>query len=52
MAVLGELAQRLAPPPIVSKAARAFNPEGQTLDERLATLARLLELVKEVNAEP
>src|SRR5450759_973666 len=28
------------------------NPEGQTLDERLATLARLLELVKEVNAEP
>jgi F420-dependent oxidoreductase-like protein len=27
------------------------NPEGQTLDERLATLARLLELVKEVNAE-
>jgi F420-dependent oxidoreductase-like protein len=28
------------------------NPEGQTLDERLATLARLMELVKEVNAEP
>jgi Luciferase-like monooxygenase len=28
------------------------NPEGQTLAERLATLARLVELVKEVNAEP
>jgi F420-dependent oxidoreductase-like protein len=28
------------------------NPEGQTLDERLAILARLMELVKEVNAEP
>src|SRR5438067_3655278 len=28
------------------------NPDGQTLDERLATLARLIELVKEINAEP
>jgi F420-dependent oxidoreductase-like protein len=28
------------------------NPEGQTLDERLATLARLAELVKEIDAEP
>jgi alkanesulfonate monooxygenase SsuD/methylene tetrahydromethanopterin reductase-like flavin-dependent oxidoreductase (luciferase family) len=28
------------------------NPTGQTLDERLATLARLGELVKEINAEP
>ena len=28
------------------------NPDGQTLDERLATLARLVELVKEINAEP
>lgn len=27
------------------------NPDGQTLDERLATLARLVELVKETNAE-
>ena len=27
------------------------NPEGKTLDERLATLARLLELVKEINKE-
>jgi len=27
-------------------------PDGQTLDERLATLARLLELVKEINVEP
>lgn len=27
------------------------NPDGQTLNERLATLGRLLELVKEVNAE-
>ncbi len=27
------------------------NPDGQTLDERLATLGRLVELVKEVNAE-
>ena len=27
------------------------NPEGKTLDERLATLARVLELVEEVNAE-
>jgi len=27
------------------------NPEGQTLDERVATLARLMELVEEVNAE-
>jgi hypothetical protein len=29
--VLGGLAQRLARPPIVSKAARAFNPEDQML---------------------
>jgi F420-dependent oxidoreductase-like protein len=28
------------------------NPDGQTLDERLATLERLVALVKEVNAEP
>jgi F420-dependent oxidoreductase-like protein len=28
------------------------NPDGQSLDERLATLARLVELVKEINAEP
>ena len=28
------------------------NPDGKTLDERLATLARLVELVKEINAEP
>jgi len=28
------------------------NPDGQTLDERLATLARLVELVKEIDAEP
>jgi F420-dependent oxidoreductase-like protein len=28
------------------------NPDGQTLDERLATLARLIELVKEIDAEP
>ncbi len=28
------------------------NPDGQTLDERLATLARLVELVNEINAEP
>jgi F420-dependent oxidoreductase-like protein len=28
------------------------NPDGQTLDERLATLARLVELVKEINAGP
>ena len=28
------------------------NPDGQTLNERLATLERLVELVKEVNAEP
>ena len=28
------------------------NPDGQTLDERLSTLARLQELIKEVNAEP
>ncbi|GHO74011.1 FMN-dependent monooxygenase [Ktedonobacter sp. SOSP1-85] len=28
------------------------DPAGQTLDERLATLARLVELVKEINAEP
>jgi F420-dependent oxidoreductase-like protein len=27
------------------------NPDGETLDERLATLARLVELVKEINAE-
>ena len=27
-------------------------PDGQMLDERLATLARLVELVKEINAEP
>ena len=27
------------------------NPDGQTLDERLATLGRLIELVREVNAE-
>ncbi len=26
-------------------------PDGETLDERLATLARLVELVKEINAE-
>ena len=26
-------------------------PDGDTLDERLANLARLIELVKEVNAE-
>ena len=28
------------------------NPDGQTLDERLTTLGRLVELVKEINAEP
>ena len=28
------------------------NPDGQTLDERLTILGRLLELVKEVNVEP
>ncbi len=28
------------------------NPDGQSLGERLATLGRLVELVKEVNAEP
>jgi hypothetical protein len=28
------------------------NPDGQTLDERLANLARLVELVKEIDAEP
>jgi hypothetical protein len=28
------------------------NPEGQSLDERLATLARLVELVKEIDAKP
>ena len=28
------------------------NPDGQTLDERLTTLARLVELVKEINAGP
>ncbi len=28
------------------------NPDGQTLDERLATLAQLVELVNEINAEP
>ena len=28
------------------------NPDGQTLDERLARLARLVELVKEIDAEP
>ena len=28
------------------------NPDGQSLDERLATLALLVELVKEINAEP
>nr|HET6903662.1 LLM class flavin-dependent oxidoreductase [Ktedonobacteraceae bacterium] len=28
------------------------NPDGQTLDERLAILARLVELVKEIDAEP
>jgi F420-dependent oxidoreductase-like protein len=28
------------------------NPDGQTLDERLATLARLVELVREINHEP
>ena len=28
------------------------NPEGQSLDERLTTLARLVELVKEIDAEP
>ncbi len=28
------------------------NPDGQTLDQRLTTLARLVELVKEINAEP
>jgi alkanesulfonate monooxygenase SsuD/methylene tetrahydromethanopterin reductase-like flavin-dependent oxidoreductase (luciferase family) len=27
------------------------HPDGETLDERLATLARLVELVKEINAE-
>ena len=27
------------------------NPEGQSLDERLATLARLVELVKEIDGE-
>jgi F420-dependent oxidoreductase-like protein len=27
------------------------NPDGETLDERLATLARLIELVKEINGE-
>ena len=29
-----------------------FNPDGPTLDERLANLARLVELVKEIDAEP
>ena len=28
------------------------NPDGQSLDERLATLARLVELVREINTEP
>ena len=28
------------------------NPDGQTLDERLATLSHLIELVKEINAQP
>ena len=28
------------------------NPDGQSLDERLATLARLVELVQEIDAEP
>ena len=28
------------------------NPEGQSLDERLANLARLVELVKEIDDEP
>ena len=28
------------------------NPEGQSLDERLATLARLVELVREIDAKP
>jgi F420-dependent oxidoreductase-like protein len=28
------------------------NPDGKTLDERLATLARLVELVREINDEP
>jgi len=28
------------------------NPDGQTLDERLATLTRLVELVREINDEP
>ena len=28
------------------------NPEGQSLDARLAALARLIELVKEIDAEP
>jgi len=28
------------------------NPDGQTLDERLANLARLVELVREIDAEP
>ena len=28
------------------------SPEGQTLDERLSTLAHLLELIKDLNAEP
>ena len=27
------------------------NPDGETLDERLATLARLVELVEEINGE-
>ena len=27
-------------------------PDGETLDERLATLGRLVELVREINAEP
>jgi hypothetical protein len=28
------------------------NPDGHSLDERLANLARLVELVQEINAEP
>ena len=28
------------------------NPDGETLEERLETLARLVELVNEINAEP
>ena len=28
------------------------NPDGQSLDERLAPLTRLIELVKEIDAEP